>query len=344
MRSGLIAFGLGGFAVIALVAFFGARTIGAEVLHAGWAVPLTTALLFLQLWLSAAAWRLAVGSGRPRLGRWFRIRWIREAVNSMLPVAQLGGNIVGIRLLVHRGVPGPLAGAGTTLDLTIEAAAQLLFTIAGFAVLAATSPDQGWMPWVRGAIVTGVLGIGGFIVAQRAGLMRLVEGAAGLLQRWFPSLPVEVVQGLHGELMRLQRNKLAIAQAASLHLLAWLLGTLETWLALYAMGVPVGWREAFVIESLGQAARSAGFAVPGALGVQEAGFILVCGLFGIHPDTAIALSMVKRARELAVGLPGLVAWQWAEGKRLLRRERGLKEGQGSALDPPRGSGPLDPAT
>jgi putative membrane protein len=317
MRFGLIA--LGGFAVIALVGFFEARTIGIEVLRAGWAVPLITAVLFLQLWLSALAWRLSVGSGRPRLGRWFRIRWIREAVNSMLPVAQIGGNIVGIRLLVHRGVPGPLASAGTTLDLTIEAATQLLFTIAGFAVLAATSPDSGWMPWVQGGIATGVLGIGSFVVAQRAGLLRLIERAAGLLQRWFPNLPVEVVKGLHTELMRLQRNPLAIAEAGGLHLLAWLLGTVETRLALFAMGVPVGWQEAFVIESLGQAARSAGFAVPGALGVQEAGFILVCGLFGIHPDTAIALSMVKRARELAVGLPGLVAWQWSEGKRLLRR-------------------------
>jgi len=316
---GLIGIALGGFAVIALVAFFGAQTIGAEVLRAGWAVPLTTALLFLQLWLSAVAWRLSVGSGRPRLGRWFRIRWIREAVNSMLPVAQLGGNIVGIRLLVHRGVPGPVAGAGTTLDLTIEAVTQLLFTLAGFAVLATLRPDGNWMAWVQGAVITAVLGIGGFIVAQRAGLMRLIEGAAELLQRWFPSLPVQVVQGLHTELMRLQRNRLAIAKAASLHLLAWLLGTVETWLALYAMGVPVGWEVAFVIESLGQAARSAGFVVPAALGVQEAGFILVGGLFGIHPDNAIALSMVKRARELAVGLPGLVAWQWSEGKRLLRK-------------------------
>ena len=321
MRYGLIAVGLGGTAVIALVAFFGARTIGVEVLRAGWAVPVTTALLFLQLWLSAVAWRLSVGSGRPRLGRWFRIRWIREAVNSMLPVAQLGGNIVGIRLLVQRGVPGPLAGAGTTLDLTIEAATQLLFTLAGFAALATLRPGDDWMAWVSGGIITGVLGIGGFIVAQRAGLMRLIEGAAERLQRWFPRLPVQVVQGLHSELMRLQRNRLAIGQATALHLLAWLLGTIEAWLALYAMGVPVGWNEAFVIESLGQAARSAGFVVPGALGVQEAGFILVCGLFGIHPDTAIALSMVKRARELAVGLPGLVAWQWAEGRRLLRQEK-----------------------
>jgi len=67
------------------------------------------------------------------------------------------------------------------------------------------------------------------------------------------------------------------------------------------------------------AARSAGFVVPGALGVQEAGFIVVCDLFGIPPDAAIALSMLKRARELVVGVPGLIAWQWSEGKRLLRQ-------------------------
>jgi putative membrane protein len=321
VRFGLIAIALGGSAVIALVAWFGVRTVGAEVLRAGWAIPLTTALLFLELWLSALAWRQVVGAERPRLGRWWRIRWIREAVNSLLPTAQLGGNIVGIRLLMYRGVPGPQAGAGTILDLTIEAVTQLLFTIAGFAVLAAMRPDGGWMVWVQGGIITGVLGVGGFIVAQRAGLMRLVEGAAALLQRWFPNLPVQVVQGLHGELMRLQRRWRAICEGCALHLLAWLLGTIETWLVLTAMGAPVGWGAAFVIESLGQAARSAGFAVPGALGVQEAGFILVCGLFGIHPETAIALSMVKRVRELAIGLPGLVAWQWAEGKRLLRRAK-----------------------
>jgi uncharacterized membrane protein YbhN (UPF0104 family) len=85
------------------------------------------------------------------------------------------------------------------------------------------------------------------------------------------------------------------------------------------MGAPVSLAQALVIESLGMAARSAGFVVPGALGVQEAGFILVCELFQIPADTAIALSMVKRVRELAVGLPGLVAWQWSEGKRLARR-------------------------
>ena len=321
VRFGLIAIAVGGSAVIALVAYFGVRTVGVEVLRAGWTIPFTTALLFLELWLSGLAWQRVSGADRPRLGRWWRIRWIREAVNSLLPTAQLGGNIVAIRLLMHRGLPGPQAGAGTILDLTLEAGAQLLFTIAGFAVLAAMRPDGGWMIWVHGGIVTGVLSVGGFILAQRAGLMRLIEGAGAQLQRWFPTLPVQVVQGLHGELMRLYGCWRALGEGSALHILACLLGTAETWLVLYAIGAPMGWEAAFVIESLGQAARSAGFAVPGALGVQEAGFILVCGLFAIPPDTAIALSMVKRARELAVGLPGLVAWQWAEGKRLLRQAK-----------------------
>jgi hypothetical protein len=86
-----------------------------------------------------------------------------------------------------------------------------------------------------------------------------------------------------------------------------------------AMGRPTSLADAFVIESLGMAARSAGFAVPGALGVQEAGFIMVCGLFAIPADIAIALSMVKRARELWVGIPGLMLWQWSEVQRLMRR-------------------------
>lgn len=316
-----MAIALGGAVVIGLVGWFGARAIGADVLRAGWAVPITATLLFAQLWISAVAWRISAACASPRISRWFVIRWIREAVNSLLPVAQLGGNILAIRLLMHRGVPGPQAGAGTTLDLTIEAVTQAAFTLAGFAVLALTYPDDGWMDWVTGGLVVLVLGVAAFVLAQRAGLMRLVEGAGRLLQRFFPSLPMEAVEGLHNELMRLQSKPGALARAGGLHLTAWLAGTLETWLALWAMGAPVGWETAFVIESLGQAARSVGFVVPGALGVQEAGLVLIGGLFGLPPETAIALSMVKRARELVVGLPGLVAWQWVEGKRLLRRSK-----------------------
>jgi len=321
MKLALFAIALGGGAVIALVAWFGANAIGHEVLEVIWVVPLTLSLHVVQLYLSAISWRISVGMRRPRMIVYLRVRWIREAVNSLLPVAQMGGNLVGIRMLSQRGVPGPLAGAGTTLDLTIEALTQFAWTMIGIAVLAAISSDQSWRPWLEGGMVTMALGLVGFVLAQRAGMMRLIERFAEKLQKVFPGLSVESVRGLHAELMRLQKDRRALARAFSLHLIAWALGTLETWAVLFALGLQPSVAEALVVESLGMAARSAGFVVPGALGVQEAGFILVCGLFHIHADFAIALSMAKRVRELSVGVPGLISWQWSEGKRLVRKHR-----------------------
>jgi putative membrane protein len=316
---GLLAIAAGGAAATGLIGWFGARAIGHEVLAAAWAIPGAIALHALQLFLSALAWRCAAGTPRVGTGAFFFIRWIREAVNSLLPVAQLGGNLVGIRLLMHRGVSGAIAGAATTLDITMEALTQFVFTILGIAALASLDADRSWGGWLQGVVIAMAVGIVGFIIAQRAGVLRIVESLARRLHTVFPSLSVDTVRGLHGELMRLQRDRGALLRAGLLHLSAWLVGVAETWLILRTMGLSVGIAEATVIESLGMAARSAGFVVPGALGVQEAGFILVCEIFGIGADAAIALSMVKRVRELIVGLPGLVAWQWAEGRRLLRR-------------------------
>jgi len=124
---------------------------------------------------------------------------------------------------------------------------------------------------------------------------------------------------MRAELARLQRRRLALAQAGGLHLMSWLIGVGETWLALAAVGAPVGLAPALVIESLGMAARSAGFIVPGALGVQEGGFLLVGSLFGVPAEAAVALSVLKRGREILAGLPALAAWQWAEGVRIAGR-------------------------
>jgi hypothetical protein len=82
------------------------------------------------------------------------------------------------------------------------------------------------------------------------------------------------------------------------------------------MSQPAGLREALLLEGLGQAVRSAAFAVPGALGVQEGGYVLIGGMFGLSPQLALALSLIKRVRELLLGLPGLAAWQLLEGRRL----------------------------
>lgn len=322
-RTGIVTIGVGGTAVIALVAWFGARAIGGEVLRAAWAIPPILALHAIQLWLSAVAWRRSTNKAPPGGRTWLRIRWIREAVNSLLPVAQVGGAFVGVRLLTQRGVPFALAGAGTTLDMTVEALGQLVFTLSGLIALVAIGSDHPWWPWFGVALMaTTTIGL---ILAQRAGMLRLVEFLARRTSRAFPTLSAPAVQGLHAELMQLETDHAGLLQSTALHLLAWLLGVAETWLALLAMGRPVGLVAALVVESLGMAARSVGFLVPGALGVQEGGFVLVGSLVGLPPDAAIALSMVKRARELLVGVPGLLAWQWLEGARLVGRAKPVPE-------------------
>jgi hypothetical protein len=41
-------------------------------------------------------------------------------------------------------------------------------------------------------------------------------------------------------------------------------------------------------------------------------------LLGIPGDAAFALSLIARVRELILGIPGLVAWQVIEARRVFR--------------------------
>src|SRR5262249_13432524 len=85
------------------------------------------------------------------------------------------------------------------------------------------------------------------------------------------------------------------------------------------------------IESLVYAIRSAAVFIPNALGVQEGAYVLLGPLFGVATDTALAISVLKRARDIAIGVPVLLIWQAAEGRRAVSR---------SAVRPRAGDGPV----
>ncbi len=302
----------GGVALVWILSSVGLETVVRHVAQAGWCLPAAAGVHLVQLFLAALAWREAlggIGPGGPRLGALavFRTRWMREGVNALLPVAQIGGQVVGTRRLVQLGTTPVLAVAGTILDLTLEAAAQLLFTLAGVAVLLARSDDHAWLAWVGGGLALTTAGVAGFVAAQRLGLLRLVERGLERMAATWPAVATWSMAGLHATLMRRQADAPAMARAVALHTLGWALGGLEVWVILRALGHAVGVVDATVIECLGMAARSAGFAVPGAVGVQEGGFVLVCGLFGVPAEAALSLSVLKRLRELLVGAPALLS-------------------------------------
>ena len=119
------------------------------------------------------------------------------------------------------------------------------------------------------------------------------------------------------ELDRAYARRGALALSTAVHLAGWVGSGLVSWMMLRLMGSPLPVLDALIVESLLAAAKSFGFAIPGALGVQEAAYALIGPLFGLPPQTALALSFLKRARDIAVGVPVLVVWRVMEGRRRL---------------------------
>jgi putative membrane protein len=299
----------GGVALVWIISSVGLDIVVRDVALAGWALPFMAVVHGAQLFLSALSWRLSLGGAGLSAVAIFRIRWVREGVNALLPVAQIGGQVAGTRLLVREGLAPALAVAGTILDLTLEAVAQLVFILAGIGALLVISRDHSWLSWIGGGLGLTALGVAGFVAAQRLGLLRLIERGVERMATNWPATANWSMAGLHTRLMARQSDGRAVALAIAAHTVSWVLGGLEVWIALRALGHGVSLLDAVVIESLGMAARSVGFVVPGAVGVQEGGFVLVCGLFGVPAEPALALSVLKRVRELLVGAPALLVWQ-----------------------------------
>ena len=298
-----------------LLASYGVDRILALLAHAGW-TGLAAVIAFhaIQLAFSAAAWR-AITAAPPTftLQTFALLRWVREGVNNLLPVAQIGGEFVTARLLQRRGLPLPQAIAGSVADLTMEMLTQIAFTLLGLALLLHSigAANGLALPIASGLAVAAALAAL-FLGAQWLGLATLVERALLRLGHALGWPGTTQVAGLHDALIAAYRRPTRVAQAALYHTVSWLLGGLEVCLALHVLGHDVSLAEGLVIESLGQALKAAGFAVPGALGVQEGGLIIICQAYGIAPELAIALSLMKRLREIALGVPALLAWQRME--------------------------------
>ncbi len=316
-----IGFVIGLGVLIVLIAHQGVQEILDLLLRGGWALLLLVPLHALPLLLDARGWQELVRA-RSRLGVLFFIACIREAVGRLLPTAGLGGEIVGIRLLVRQRVDGTVAAASVIVELTVTLTAQFIFAVLGvLCVLRLTDAVGLTSGLVLGLAASGLL-LGVFFALLRNGaVFGRLERVAGHLFGLNSRGASELSRGAH--LDAAIRDLLA-AHGRLLRALFWqlaglLVGCSETWLALRWLGHPVGVPAALALESSAQAARHVFFLVPAGLGVQEAGLMGVAHLLGIGADVAIALSLAKRMRELAFSLPQLIAWQWIEGRAALSR-------------------------
>jgi putative membrane protein len=296
--------------IAALIAANDVDQVAAAVALAGWSIGLIGLAHLGTLLADTLGWRVLLRPPQqPSLRSMMIKRWIGNSVNALLPVAQVGGELVRARLLARAGIGGPVAGASVVVDVTTGLVTQVAFVLLGIGLYLELQGGAVWLLQAGAGIAIFSLLLLGFGWLQRRGLFlrlaRMFEQATRG-RAW---------QGLVGSAVALDReivlgydDRTRLALCAGWRLLGWLWGSAEVWLAFWLLGHPVGVAEAVILESLGQTMRSVGFMLPGGLGAQEGGILAGGLVLGIAPELALAIALIKRARELAYGVPGLVAW------------------------------------
>ncbi|MDQ0470567.1 flippase-like domain-containing protein [Labrys wisconsinensis] len=301
--------------LVALALYYGLDGVTQAFAEVGWGIALVVIVRFGQVAFSGVAWQAVLLAPTA----WWvcpLLRWVREAINVLLPVAQVGGDIVGARLLARQGVKGPVAAASVLADLLVQVSTQLVFSLLGLGLFLVSTGDGETALWLGASLLLFAFGVIGFFVLQRWGGIGWVERrivAAATKNGW--SVPGGIV-GLADSLAATHRAPGRLAVAAAIHMGIWIFGALEVWIVLAFLGHPIGFAEALVIESLSHAARGALFIVPGGVGVQEAAIVAIAAAYGLPPQLALAVGLVKRVPDLVLGIPGLAIWQALEFGRL----------------------------
>ena len=272
-----------------------------------WSVLIAMACHGASMTVCGAGWW--VTAGRPptmSAGFFVLARWIRDGVGQLLPFIPLGGEVTGARILAKGGLGGVQAAAITVVDITAEVITQALFSLLGALMWVYQGGSQTYA-WIAVALMLPMAAA--LFLAQKLGLVRLLEKLADKV------MPESWAVGgdgapIHQAIHALYTDRRRFLLAASVHMSAWLVAITESFFVLAALHAPIGLDQSLALESVIFAVRSAAFMVPGALGLQEGGYVLVGAALGIPGEAALALALVKRARELALGLPSLVAWQW----------------------------------
>jgi glycosyltransferase 2 family protein len=286
-----------------------------DLLHeAGAGLLLAGGAHVLPMLANARDWQTLIrGANRPDLISMWKLVWIRESVNCLLPVARVGGELVSFQLLRQWGLRASTAAASLVVDLQLTIISQFIFTMAAVGFLAIRGESAlghvvGILSWGTALLVPiPIL----FALVQHANPFELASRALGRITSGKLSALVGPSVMTDQAIKVIWRRRAVVLR----YLFLWqplqcVATALELWIALHFLRFTTDFSVALTIEILIQAVSSAAFVVPGALGVQETAFVIIGGWFGIDPATSLALAGARRIRDLMIFIPGLLAWQF----------------------------------
>ena len=303
----------------ALIAYFGFTSVLQALVSSRWGTAFVIVARAAALTGAGIGWWLLLTPIRPQARVFIGLRFIRDAINTLIPFAMVGGDVIGARLLAQFGMARNSAIASVLVDIFLQVVGLTVFLLAGLGIVSNLAGAHRLASVALIILALAVPAVTGFFLTLNFGAFEPMVRwliAFGEKRQW----PVfDHAVDLGDRLRQIWRNHRNLLASLVVHVATIFFGATEVWIALTFMGYPITPMAAVAIESLGQGTRAAAFVLPGGLGVQDGTLIAASALFGVPADVALAMALIKRVPDLVLGIPSLVAWQAIEGRRLFSR-------------------------
>jgi len=304
------------FLLIGLFCFFWlVHSISLSVLLAnlkliGWGVLLVIIVELLGDILTTRGWWLTLAH-EVRLVPFptlYGMRLAGAAVNSVTPTAMIGGEVLKA-LLLRRYVPVADSFASVIAAKVSLLLGHLLFVLVGIvAFFRRLALPPGVKQSLIAVFMLALLGGIWLCYAQRNGLFARIFAVA---DRWGISSTVLVGVRVQAATIDAKLADLYISRGRDFalsvffHFLAQGLGAVQIFLILSCLAVPADFLTCVAVETLSLLIDGLMFFVPGQVGVQEGGKVVIFSALGFTPAIGFTVGVALRLNQLAVSMLGL---------------------------------------
>jgi len=303
----LLVAGLSLFA--ALLYEVGPAAVLVNIRMAGWGILLLVAQELLAYSCNTLGWWYAFPAPGPGVGfrRLMAARIAGDAVNYVTPTATLGGEFVRVRMLREDAAATPVVASVAIAKLS-QTVAQMAFIVAGLAIVLRAMPLPA--PLRHGLfaslVVMAAVAVPLFL-AQRRGLSTPLVRVLDALGFAAAAHAVGTrLQRLDGEIAAFHAAGTAgFVRSMTYFFVGWCLGAVEVSLALFLLHVPLTLERVLVIEILSTTIDAILFFVPGKVGTQEGGKVLIFTMLGLGPAQGLSFAIMRRIREMTWAAIGL---------------------------------------
>jgi putative membrane protein len=310
-------------AMTGLIAWQGVGEVSELILASSWPILLVPLAWSPTIFLGALTWRLLFEPGQePSYKKIFMALWMGRAINTLLPVASIGGEVVKARMLILWGHPKAEASASVVVDKTVQVFGLIIWGLIGACLLVHYSIEQDLVATALiGFFILGA-GTAGFVLVQKAGIVRAAVNSAHIITKsdYFDNMK-DGADRIDACVQNCYSRPGRLIQSIFWRVLTLLLQSAEVWVAAYVLGHPITIIEAIFLKSLTSTLSDVAFIIPNAYGIQEGAFVVLGAMINLPADLMLAISLSIRIRELIIDVPGLIIWQHAEGRHFFKKHR-----------------------